>query len=159
MTQAASEDLFALGRKATHAIEALYAEAVASLRGKVVENGKLSNALIEKEQHAAHGLAWLFPQLAGVRFEHAWSGPMDMTKSGLPSFFTLPGGNVHAGLGFSGHGLSATKGGGKILASFVLEHDDEWVHLPVVGPPTLLPPEPLRWPMHLHGNREQSVLA
>ena len=38
---------------------------------------------------AAHGLVWLFPQLEGVRFEHAWSGPMDMTRSGLPFFRTL----------------------------------------------------------------------
>lgn len=111
-----------------------------NIAGRVLASQRLAGV-------AAHGLVWLFPQLAGVRFEHAWSGPMDMTKSGLPSFFTLPGGNVHAGLGFSGHGLSATKVGGKILASLVLEHDDEWVHLPVVGPPTLLPPEPLRWPM------------
>jgi glycine/D-amino acid oxidase-like deaminating enzyme len=112
----------------------------AGIAGRVLASQRLAEL-------AAHGLVWLFPQLAGVRFEHAWSGPMDMTKSGLPSFFTLPQGNVHAGLGFSGHGLSATKVGGKILASLVLEHDDEWVHLPVVGPPTLLPPEPLRWPM------------
>ena len=37
--------------------------------------------------------------------------------------------------------------GGKILAGLVLAADDEWVHLPVVGPPESLPPEPLRWPM------------
>ncbi len=96
---------------------------------------------------AAHGLVWLFPQLDGVRFEHAWSGPMDMTKSGLPFFCTLPQDNVHAGLGFSGHGLTSTRVGGKILASLALGSDDEWVHLPVVGPPESLPPEPLRWPM------------
>ncbi len=96
---------------------------------------------------AAHGLVWLFPQLDGVRFEHAWSGPMDMTRSGLPFFCTLPQGNVHAGLGFSGHGLTSTAVGGKILASLALGADDEWVHLPVVGPSESLPPEPLRWPM------------
>ena len=96
---------------------------------------------------AAHGLVWLFPQLAGVRFEHAWSGPLDMTRSGLPCFQSSVAGNVHAGLGFSGHGLTSTKVGGKILAGLVLATDDEWVHLPVVGPPRSLPPEPLRWPM------------
>jgi glycine/D-amino acid oxidase-like deaminating enzyme len=112
----------------------------AGIAGRVLASQRLAEL-------AAHGLAWLFPQLAAVRFEHAWSGPMDMTKSGLPSFFTLPQGNVHAGLGFSGHGLSATKVGGKILASLVLATDDRWVHLPVMGPPAQLPPEPLRWPM------------
>jgi (2S)-methylsuccinyl-CoA dehydrogenase len=67
MTQAANEEFFALGRKATHAIEALYQKAVATLRGKVVANGKLSNALIEKEQHAAHGLAWFSTYVESVR--------------------------------------------------------------------------------------------
>ena len=96
---------------------------------------------------AAHGLVWLFPQLAGVRFEHAWSGPMDMTRSSLPFFHTLAPGNIHAGLGFSGHGLTSTRVGGRILASLALGADDEWVRLPVVRPPAPLPPEPLRWPM------------
>ena len=71
MTQAASAiaaaDFFELGRKATHAVEALYQEAAASLRERVTENGKLSNALIEREQHAAHGLAWFATYVESVR--------------------------------------------------------------------------------------------
>ena len=102
---------------------------------------------------AARGLTWLFPQLRGVRFEAAWSGPMDITGTALPFFESAPGGNVHAGLGFSGHGLTSTKLGGKILASLVLGQDDRWRRLPVVGPPLqALPPEPLRWPLvRTHG--------
>ena len=97
---------------------------------------------------AARGLTWLFPQLDGVRIAAAWSGPMDVTRAGVPFFFTAPSGNLHAGLGFSGHGLTPTKVGGKTLASLVLGVDDEWATLPVVGPPlTLVPPEPLRWPL------------
>ena len=97
---------------------------------------------------AAAGLSWLFPPLAGVRFTHAWSGPMDLTPPGLPFFETWTGGNVHAGLGFSGHGLVPTRVGGKTLASLVLGADDEWSRLPVVGPPLVgVPPEPLRWPL------------
>jgi len=73
---------------------------------------------------------------------------MDLTNAALPFFESAPGGNVHAGLGFSGHGLTATKLGGKILASLVLGADDRWTRLPVVGPPQVLPPpEPLRWPL------------
>ncbi len=71
MTQAAdviaNADFFELGREATRAIEALYEEAAASLRAKVSENGKLSNALIEREQHAAHGLAWFATYVESVR--------------------------------------------------------------------------------------------
>ena len=97
---------------------------------------------------AANGLIWLFPQLRGVRFAQAWSGPMDLTAAFVPFFTSNAASNVHAGLGFSGHGLAATKLGGKTLASLVLRADDEWSRLPVVGPPlSQLPPEPLRWPL------------
>jgi glycine/D-amino acid oxidase-like deaminating enzyme len=97
---------------------------------------------------AARGLMWLFPQLAGVRFAAAWSGPMDVTRAGIPFFVSSSDGRLHAGLGFSGHGLTPTKVGGKTLASLVLGSDDEWSSLPVVGPPlTQVPPEPFRWPL------------
>lgn len=97
---------------------------------------------------AARGLLWLFPQLEGVRFTHAWGGPIDMTPSFLPFFDTRPPGNVHVGLGFSGHGLCQTKLGGRILASLVLGETDRWSTMPVVGPPLgFAPPEPVRWPL------------
>jgi len=97
---------------------------------------------------AARGLLWLFPQLEGIRFTHAWGGPIDMTPSFTPFFQTLAPGNVHAGLGFSGHGLAATKLGGKTLASLALGVEDEWSTLPVAGPVVgTAPPEPLRWPL------------
>ncbi len=97
---------------------------------------------------AARGLVWLFPQLEGVRFTHAWGGPIDQTASFTPFYRTLRPGNVHAGLGFSGHGLAQTKIGGSILASLVQGVRDEWTALPVVGPEVAkAPPEPLRWPL------------
>jgi len=97
---------------------------------------------------AARGLPWLFPALEGVRIDAAWSGPMDMTPASVPFFESSRDGHLHAGLGFSGHGLAATKLGGKTLASLVMHEDDEWSRLPVVGPAmTRVPPEPLRWPM------------
>lgn len=95
---------------------------------------------------AARGLVWLFPQLDGVRFTHAWGGPIDQTATFLPFFRSLEPGNVHAGLGFSGHGLSQTMLGGRILASLVQGLDDRWTSLPVVGDEPKSPPEPLRYP-------------
>ena len=71
MTQAANAiataGFFDLGRAATHAIEALFEQAAASLRGRVTDKGKLSNALIEREQHAVHGLACLATYVEAVR--------------------------------------------------------------------------------------------
>lgn len=97
-------------------------------------------------EDAARGLLWFFPQLEGVRFEYAWGGPMEMTRTFAPFFHTKD--NVYAGLGFSGHGLAPTRVGGKILASLLLGAHDRWSSLPVVGPPMgHWPPEPIRWPL------------
>jgi glycine/D-amino acid oxidase-like deaminating enzyme len=100
-----------------------------------------------RAEGTARGLLWLFPQLEGVRFTHAWGGPIDQTVAGVPFYRSLAPGNVHAGLGFSGHGLSQTFVGGKILASRVLRTRDRWTELAVNRSEIAkTPPEPLRWP-------------
>jgi glycine/D-amino acid oxidase-like deaminating enzyme len=113
--------------------------------------GRADSRAVTHDRHvsetAARGLLWLFPQLEGVRFTHAWGGPIDMTASFTPFYRTLPPGNVHAGLGFSGHGLSQTKLGARILAGKVLGVEDRYTSLPVNAPEVAkTPPEPLRWP-------------
>jgi len=81
MTQAANAiataGFFDLGRAATHAIEALFEQAAASLRGRVTDKGKLSNALIEREQHAVHGLAWFATYVEAVRELIAYAERME----------------------------------------------------------------------------------
>jgi glycine/D-amino acid oxidase-like deaminating enzyme len=95
---------------------------------------------------AARGLLTMFPQLQGTRFTHAWGGPIDMTATFVPFYRTLRPGTIHAGLGYSGHGLSQTYVGGKILASTVLGIEDEWTSLGVNRPEAMkVPPEPIRW--------------
>jgi glycine/D-amino acid oxidase-like deaminating enzyme len=96
----------------------------------------------------ARGLLWMFPPLEGIRFTHAWGGPIDQTPTFEPFYRTLRPGNVHAGLGYSGHGLAQTFVGGHILASTVLGVDDEWTALAVNRPEIgKTPPEPLRYPL------------
>jgi glycine/D-amino acid oxidase-like deaminating enzyme len=114
--------------------------------------GRADSRAVTHDRHAAQvaadGLRWLFPQLDGVRFTHAWGGPIDESAARLPFYRTLVPGNVHAGLGFSGHGLSQTFVGGQILASMALGTDDEHTALPVARPELgPLPPEPFRWPV------------
>jgi (2S)-methylsuccinyl-CoA dehydrogenase len=81
MTQAANAiataGFFDLGRAATHAIEALLEQAAASLRGRVTDKDKLSNALIEREQHAVHGLAWFATYVEAVRELIAYAERME----------------------------------------------------------------------------------
>ncbi|MFN3671099.1 MAG: acyl-CoA dehydrogenase family protein [Bosea sp. (in: a-proteobacteria)] len=47
--------------------EALLEQAVASVRQKVLVDGKISSAKLEAEQHAAHGLAWLSTYVMALR--------------------------------------------------------------------------------------------
>ena len=99
-------------------------------------------------QVAARGLLDMFPQLEGIRFTHAWGGPIDQTPTFVPFYRTLEPGNVHAGRGFSGHGVVQTFIGGQILASTVLGAQDEWTSLAVNRPEVVrAPPEPVRFAM------------
>ncbi|CAJ0884745.1 (2S)-methylsuccinyl-CoA dehydrogenase [freshwater sediment metagenome] len=54
-------------RDALTAVEGLYNEALASVRARVTKDGKLSNELIEADQHAAHGLAWFATYVQGLK--------------------------------------------------------------------------------------------
>ena len=53
-------------RAALAGVEALYGDALASLRARVQKDGKLSSDLIEADQHAAHGLSWFATYKQGL---------------------------------------------------------------------------------------------
>ncbi len=94
---------------------------------------------------AEAGLRRLLPGLAGARVERAWGGPIDVSADHLPFFGTEPGTRIHYGAGYSGHGVGPSWLGGQILASLVLDADDEWSRLPLATRrPPRLPPEPFR---------------
>jgi (2S)-methylsuccinyl-CoA dehydrogenase len=65
-----------LAEQAVAAIEALLAQAVVSVRARVSEGGRLSAALIEREQRAAHGLAWLATYVGAIREMAAYARRM-----------------------------------------------------------------------------------
>jgi len=109
-------------------------------------DGKAANARMHFAEAPARGLLWMFPQLEGIRFTHAWGGPIDQTPTFVPFYRTLAPGNIHAGLGYSGHGVIQTFVGGHILASTVLDRTDEWTTLAVNRPESsFAPPEPFRY--------------
>ena len=87
------------------------------------------------------------PALAELPFIDSWYGPIDRTRSGLPLFGALPGAPaVFYGYGFSGNGVATTPIAGRILASLVMDHKDEWSGCGLVRPPERwLPPEPFRY--------------
>jgi glycine/D-amino acid oxidase-like deaminating enzyme len=89
----------------------------------------------------------LYPSLATVPIEAAWTGPIDRSKTGLPFFGPFGmGPDVLAGVGYSGNGVGPSYVGGRILASLAVGRDDEWAGCGLVAPPSgRFPPEPVRF--------------
>ena len=70
----------------------------------------------------------VYPQLEGVRIEHAWSGLMSYARHQMPQI-----GQVEPGLwlaqAFGGHGVAPTTFAGELLASAIAEGDGRWREL------------------------------
>ncbi len=60
-------DLITLGREAVQALDGLLAAARSAVRAKVEKDGKVSSALVDQEQRATHGLAWLATYVESLR--------------------------------------------------------------------------------------------
>ncbi len=60
-------DLVSLAREAVGAVDALLADAVYAVRSRVSSEGRVAAALIDREQRATHGLAWLATYVEAVR--------------------------------------------------------------------------------------------
>ena len=60
----------------------------------------------------------VFPQLADVRIDHAWSGRLAITRSRLPHVGRVAPNGIFAH-GFSGHGVALTQIAGKLIAEAV----------------------------------------
>jgi (2S)-methylsuccinyl-CoA dehydrogenase len=65
-----------LAPQALAAVQALLADATSALRSRVSEGGRLSAAKIEREQHAAHGLAWLATYVEAIKEMTAYARRM-----------------------------------------------------------------------------------
>jgi (2S)-methylsuccinyl-CoA dehydrogenase len=63
----AENELVALGREAVAAVDALLADAVAKVRERVVVEGHTVGLLVDREQRATHGLAWIATYVEAVR--------------------------------------------------------------------------------------------
>lgn len=76
-SKALLDDLLPLTAKAVEAADALFARAKASVFAKVAKDGKVSAALVEKEQFAAHGLAWLATYVEALRQLASYAARME----------------------------------------------------------------------------------
>jgi glycine/D-amino acid oxidase-like deaminating enzyme len=89
----------------------------------------------------------LVPASRGAAVTHAWGGPIDRTRDGLPFFGRLPGrARVVYGVGFSGNGVAPSLTAARILASSALGREDEWAGCGLNrGVAGAFPPEPIRY--------------
>ena len=104
---------------------------------------------------AAAALHRFFPLLADREITHAWGGPIDVAPRRLPIYRSR--GALHAGWGFTGHGVGPSHLGGRILSGLALGVRDEFTTLPLVAPPVKrFPPEPARFARRLADPRARS---
>ncbi len=66
-------DLMGLTAKAVPAAEAVYDIAKAKLKDSLSEDGRISNRLVEENQTAAHGFAWLATYVEALRQMQNWA--------------------------------------------------------------------------------------
>ena len=75
----------------------------------------------------------LFPQLAGVRIEHAWGGTLGVTMTRLPAVLRIAP-NILSASGFSGHGVALSGFAGTVMGQAIAgqaERFDIMAQLPV----------------------------
>jgi glycine/D-amino acid oxidase-like deaminating enzyme len=87
-----------------------------------------------------------FPQLAAVRFDHRWGGPIATTTRFTPAFGTVFGGRVAYAAGYTGLGVAASRFGATVALDLLMAPSSDLLTLRYVrSRPFPFPPEPLRW--------------
>ena len=106
----------------------------------------------EQDQHAeTHQriqkltLEW-FPIVQGVRFTHAWGGPVGMPRDWMPMTEFDPASKIATARGYTGQGVSTANLTGRILAELVSGERTELSRLPIARRRSpVWEREPLRW--------------
>jgi glycine/D-amino acid oxidase-like deaminating enzyme len=100
----------------------------------------------ETHARAREAVVEWFPALTGLRFTHAWGGPLGMPRDWMPAAAFDPATRIAMACGYTGQGVSTTNLAGRILASLILDQRSPLDQLPLAH--RQLPqwePEPLRW--------------
>jgi glycine/D-amino acid oxidase-like deaminating enzyme len=87
-----------------------------------------------------------FPQLAGIKFTHAWGGAIDTCTRFSPFWGTAFGGKASYVMGFTGLGVASTRFGASVMLDLLDGNETERTQLAMVRKkPMPFPPEPFRW--------------
>jgi glycine/D-amino acid oxidase-like deaminating enzyme len=101
----------------------------------------------ERSEVVERGFRRVYPSLRDVEVTHRWAGAVDRSRTNTLVFGALAGNpDIRYGVGYSGTEVAPSLVGAKILASSVLERDDEWSNSRLNrGAAILYPPEPVRF--------------
>ncbi len=87
-----------------------------------------------------------FPALRGIRFTHAWGGPLGMPRDWMPSFSFEPRTGIASARGYTGHGVATSNLAGRTLADLITGRQSALTALPFTNHRSRdWEPEPLRW--------------
>ncbi len=94
---------------------------------------------------ASHFLS-TFPQLAGIKFTHAWGGAIDTCTRFSPFWGTSHEGKVAYVLGYTGLGVASTRFGANTMLDLLDGEATDRTRLTMVRKrPMPFPPEPFKW--------------
>jgi len=118
-------------------------DAVYYLGGRVREEYDQRSATFEK---LAGQFFETFPQLAGLRFTHAWGGAIDTCSRFFAFQRAAWGGRVAYSIGYTGLGVGASRFGARVMLDLLDGHDSEALRLRAIrSRPLPFPPEPIRY--------------
>lgn len=118
-------------------------DAIYNFRGKVQRNYEFN---AETYATLAGHFLKTFPQLAGIKFTHAWGGAIDTCTRFSPFWGTSHRGKVAYVLGFTGLGVASTRFGAATMLDLLDGLETERTSLTMVQKkPLPFPPEPFRW--------------
>ncbi|MEU6933142.1 FAD-dependent oxidoreductase [Streptomyces sp. NPDC046374] len=110
-------------------------------RGVRAEHDQRPESFVTLAQH----FFTTFPQLAGVRFSHAWGGAIDTSTRFCVFFDTSHRGKVAYAAGYTGLGVGATRFGAEVMLDLLAGERTERTSLELVRrKPLPFPPEPMR---------------
>ena len=87
-----------------------------------------------------------FPSLAGIRFTHAWGGPVGMPRDWMPAVRFDASSRIGSIVGYTGQGVSTSNLAGRLLAGLIKNRQTGLETLPLAqrrSPDWEM--EPLRW--------------
>ncbi len=87
-----------------------------------------------------------FPSLKGIRFSHAWGGPLGVSRDWMPTMSFDRKTGIATARGYTGQGVATSNVSGRVLTDLITGAGSPLTSLPMVGHHSpRWEPEPIRW--------------